>query len=175
MVQDPPPESTRSYGRVSTRDQHPDAQHDTLAAARYEEIFVDKASGTAGPAPRAGQRAAGSRPDRRPTRGHQDRPARCREDPGSTSAPDQPSGKPLDPRRDLDEWKELLTEAGVREARLHDARHTAATTLLVRGVPDRTVMDTMEWSTLSMKKRYMRVTTRSGGTWPAGSTPSSGR
>ncbi|MCA1194888.1 tyrosine-type recombinase/integrase [Saccharopolyspora sp. 6V] len=70
----------------------------------------------------------------------------------------QPNGKPLDPRRDLDEWKELLTEAGVREARLHDARHTAATTLLILGVPDRTVMDLMGWSTPSMKKRYMHVT-----------------
>jgi integrase len=35
----------------------------------------------------------------------------------------QPNGKPLDPRRDLAEWKTLLCDAGVREARLHDARH----------------------------------------------------
>jgi integrase len=35
----------------------------------------------------------------------------------------QPNGKPLDPRRDLSEWKTLLREAGVRDARLHDARH----------------------------------------------------
>ena len=34
------------YGRVSTRDEHPEAQHDTWAAAGCEEVFVDKASGT---------------------------------------------------------------------------------------------------------------------------------
>ncbi len=36
-----------------------------------------------------------------------------------------PAGQPLDPRADNREWAELLKEAAVREARLHDARHTA--------------------------------------------------
>lgn len=48
----------------------------------------------------------------------------------------QLTGKPIDPRRDQDEWKALLGEAEVREARLHDARHTAATVLLLLGVPE---------------------------------------
>lgn len=37
-----------------------------------------------------------------------------------------PVGKAIDPRRDWAELKKLLDLAGVRDARLHDARHTAA-------------------------------------------------
>jgi DNA invertase Pin-like site-specific DNA recombinase len=33
------------YGRVSTRDQNPDAQEDALTTAKCDRIFVDKASG----------------------------------------------------------------------------------------------------------------------------------
>jgi integrase len=65
----------------------------------------------------------------------------------------QPDGKPIDPRRDLTEWKALLREAGLRDARLHDARHTAATTLLLLGVPERAVMDVTGRSQSSMVKR----------------------
>lgn len=69
----------------------------------------------------------------------------------------QPNGKVTDPRADYGDWKELLTAAGVREARVHDARHTAATFLLVLGVGERAAMDMMGWSKIDMAKRYMHV------------------
>lgn len=58
------------------------------------------------------------------------------------------------PNSDYHRWKALLKAAGVRGARLHDARHTAATVLLVIGVPERTVMGIMGWSSTSMAARY---------------------
>lgn len=70
----------------------------------------------------------------------------------------QPNGRPIDPRRDWADWKALLEEAGVREGRLHDARHTAATVLLLLGVPERAVMDFMGWSNTAMATRYQHVT-----------------
>lgn len=68
-----------------------------------------------------------------------------------------PTGKPIDPRRDWQAWKDLLTEAGVRNARLHDARHTAATFMLVAGVDTRTVMDLLGWSQPVLAMRYQHV------------------
>lgn len=70
----------------------------------------------------------------------------------------QSNGRPIDPRRDMAEWKALLAEAGVRDARLHDARHTAATVLLLLEVPERAVMEFMGWSNSGMTKRYQHVT-----------------
>jgi integrase len=46
----------------------------------------------------------------------------------------------------------------VPDGRLHDARHTAATVLLVLGVPERTVMSVMGWSSTAMAARYQHVT-----------------
>ena len=57
-----------------------------------------------------------------------------------------PTGQPIIPNTDYHRWKALLKSAGVRGARLHDARHTAATVLLVLGVPERTVIGIMGWS-----------------------------
>lgn len=69
-----------------------------------------------------------------------------------------PTGGPLNPRTDWTDWKKLLTRAGVRDGRLHDARHTAATVLLLLGVPERAVMGVMGWSNTAMAARYQHVT-----------------
>ncbi|HEY5979326.1 MAG TPA: site-specific integrase, partial [Microlunatus sp.] len=66
-------------------------------------------------------------------------------------------GEAIKPNSDYHAWKALLKRAGVRDARLHDARHTAATVLLVLGVPERTVMGIMGWSSTGMAARYQHV------------------
>lgn len=68
------------------------------------------------------------------------------------------NGEAVVPNTDYHNWQLLLKAAGVERKRLHDARHTAATVLLILGVPERTVMDLMGWSSTSMAKRYQHVT-----------------
>ena len=70
----------------------------------------------------------------------------------------QPDGRHLGPERDWEAWKDLLKAAGVRDARLHDARHTAATLLLEQGVDIRVVQEILGHSTLAVTKRYTHVT-----------------
>ncbi len=62
----------------------------------------------------------------------------------------QPNGKPIEPRNDYRAWKSLLRAAGVRDARLHDARHTAATLLLSQGVQARVAMEILGHSQISL-------------------------
>jgi integrase len=69
-----------------------------------------------------------------------------------------PTGQPLNMRTDHREWKLLIARAGVAERRLHDARHTAATVLLLLGVAERTVMGVMGWSNTAMAARYQHIT-----------------
>jgi integrase len=62
----------------------------------------------------------------------------------------QENGRPLDPRSDHRAWRALLGEARVRPARLHDARHTAASLLLQQGVPARVAMEVLGHSQISL-------------------------
>lgn len=67
-------------------------------------------------------------------------------------------GRPLNNNSEYYRWKALIKAAGVRDARLHDARHTAATTLLLLGVSERAVIDIMGWSSSKMTMVYQHIT-----------------
>ena len=62
------------------------------------------------------------------------------------------NGRPIDKKVDWQAWKAILTKAEVRDVRLHDGRHTAATLLLSAGVHPRVVMELLGHS-------QMRTTT----------------
>ncbi|MFF7637746.1 tyrosine-type recombinase/integrase [Kitasatospora sp. NPDC008050] len=73
-----------------------------------------------------------------------------------------PTGEPLNPNTDYHRWKDLLRAAGIRDGRLHDARHTAATVLLILGVSDAVVDAIMGWEpgkSARMRRRYQHLTT----------------
>lgn len=69
----------------------------------------------------------------------------------------QTDGCPIDPKQDWDAWGALLKRAEVRYRRLHDARHTAATILLLQGVDMRVAKDILGHSQISMTMRYQHV------------------
>lgn len=68
-----------------------------------------------------------------------------------------PMGGMIDPARDNANWHRLLAAAGVRDVRLHDARHTAATLLLLQNVDIRTVMSIMGWTEMATAQRYLHA------------------
>jgi integrase len=55
----------------------------------------------------------------------------------------QANGRPIESMSDWRSWKDPLREADVREVRLDDGRHTAATLLLSEGVHPRVVMEVL--------------------------------
>jgi integrase len=69
----------------------------------------------------------------------------------------QPNGRPIDPRSDWAEWGELLQRAGVRQVRLHDGRHTAATLLLEQGVHVRAIQRILGHSDVRTTEAYTHV------------------
>jgi hypothetical protein len=56
-----------------------------------------------------------------------------------------PDRRPSQPYTDFHIWKRLLRDVGVRDGRLHGARHTAATVLLILGIPDVVIDSIMGW------------------------------
>jgi integrase len=66
-------------------------------------------------------------------------------------------GRPIDPRVDLHRWKALLAKAGVRDYRLHAARHTSATIQIALGVPLEVVKANLGHSQLATTLGYTKV------------------
>lgn len=67
------------------------------------------------------------------------------------------NGRPIPGTEDYASWQQFLASAGMPRARVHDARHTAATVLLAMGVDPRVVMDILGWSSITMLHRYQHV------------------
>lgn len=66
-------------------------------------------------------------------------------------------GSAIDPSDDWSEWKALLAAAGVPDARVHDARHTAATLLLAQGVRLEVVQELLGHSSITTTRGYTHV------------------
>jgi integrase len=68
-------------------------------------------------------------------------------------------GGPIDRTEDWRSWKTLLSEAQVRDVRVHDARHTAATLLIELGVHIRVVQEVLGHTRVTTTERYTHVAT----------------
>lgn len=63
-----------------------------------------------------------------------------------------PLGRPVEPRADYEQWRELLVEIGADPARQHAARHTAATLMLQQGIDIKVVAATLGHSTTTITR-----------------------
>ncbi|WP_431897218.1 tyrosine-type recombinase/integrase [Nonomuraea sp. bgisy101] len=68
-------------------------------------------------------------------------------------------GGPIERTEDWKMWKTILKQAGVRDARVHDARHTAATLLIEQGVHIRVVQEVLGHTRVTTTERYTHVAT----------------
>jgi len=66
-------------------------------------------------------------------------------------------GAPMRPETDRRHWHALLRDAGVPGRRVHDARHTAATLLLVQAVSPSVAMSVLGHTDTRMTGRYQHV------------------
>jgi integrase len=60
------------------------------------------------------------------------------------------SGGPTQARRVIEQFHNALKEAGLRQVRFHDLRHSCATLLLVQGVSPRVVMEVLGHSEIAV-------------------------
>lgn len=69
----------------------------------------------------------------------------------------RPDGRPIDPRDDREEFKELLAEAGIGDRRPYDvSRHTAGTILNELGMDMPTIMEILRHTQISRTRRYVK-------------------
>ena len=68
-------------------------------------------------------------------------------------------GGPIERTEDWRMWKAVLHAAQVRDARVHDARHTAATLLIEQGVHIRVVQEVLGHTRVTTTERYTHVAT----------------
>jgi integrase len=68
-------------------------------------------------------------------------------------------GGPIERTEDWRSWKAILRRAQVRDARVHDARHTAATLLIEQGVHIRVVQEVLGHTRVTTTERYTHVAT----------------
>ncbi|MFI6458275.1 tyrosine-type recombinase/integrase [Streptosporangium amethystogenes] len=68
-------------------------------------------------------------------------------------------GGPIERTEDWKVWKTILKQAGVRDIRVHDARHTAATLLIEQGVNIRVVQEVLGHTRVTTTERYAHVST----------------
>jgi integrase len=67
-------------------------------------------------------------------------------------------GAPVHPRRDWQDWQDLLADLGLPHYRVHDIRHTTATMLLERGADARVVQEIMGHATAAFTQQaYQHV------------------
>lgn len=69
----------------------------------------------------------------------------------------EPGGTPTDRRRDHERWEALLRDAGLPDAPLHAARHTAATMLLLTGTDVRVVQSILGHADIRVTEIYADV------------------
>ena len=68
-------------------------------------------------------------------------------------------GGPIERTEDWRSWKALLGRAQVRDARVHDAWHTAAALLIEQGVHIRVVQEVLGHIRVTTTERYTHVAT----------------
>lgn len=67
------------------------------------------------------------------------------------------TGKPIDAGRDHKAWEDLLRRAGVADAKLHAARHTAGTMLVASGTDISVVQDILGHTQIATARIYVDV------------------